>query len=489
MRISWTQSRTCTCAVLLSVLAISNGAIAADPNVPEKPRLSLISVFPAPGATNVCLDTPLRLKFDGLPSVRKSGVIEILNETGTILDSIDLSARTVSRTIGGLPNFNCYPVVIISNEVIIDFKSSALACGKTYQVRIPRGGFEDVNGNPAVGLEAGKSWQFSTRQPRLVTPAGDPRRIVVSADGKGDFTTVQGALDSVPDGNTTPTTVYIRNGIYPEIVYFADKHNLTIVGEERQSCIITYANNQGLNNTDTNRMPGGYRRGMLRAVRCANLTLAHLTLRNSTPQGGGQAESIILNGDPNARAIITDVDMYSRQDTLQINGQAYLSDCYIEGDVDFMWGTGPCFFEKCRLRALRSASMYTQIRNPATNHGFVYKDCRFEGAPGVADSLLSRVSQARFPASEVVLLDCTLTGVVSPLGWRLDGTGEAPTVHFWEYNSRDPEGRLINDTQRLGISKRLTKTADAATITNYSNPAWVLGDGWDPRSAVIFTRP
>jgi len=176
-------------------------------------------------------------------------------------------------------------------------------------------------------------------------------------------------------------------------------------------------------------------------------------------------------------------------DTLQINGQAYVRRCTIEGDVDFMWGTGPCFFEDCRLRALRNKSMYTQIRNPPTHHGYVYKDCTFEGSPGVTDCLLSRVGQVRFPASEVVLLDCTLTSAVARVGWRLDGPPEAPGIHFWEYNSRDPNGRPIDDSGRLAVSRRLTKEADAETIANYSNPAWVLGGNWDPRQAPIFTRP
>jgi rhamnogalacturonan acetylesterase len=210
------------------------------------------------------------------------------------------------------------------------------------------------------------------------------------------------------------------------------------------------------------------------------------TLHNTTPQGGGQAEAIILNGSANAHATIAGVDMYSHQDTLQINGQAYIRDSYIEGDVDFMWGTGPCFFENCRLRALRNKSVYTQIRNPAANHGFVYQKCTFEGSPGITDSVLSRILQTRFPASEVVLLNCTLTDAVSPVGWRLDSPAEAPNVHFWEYSSRDTRGNPIDDSLRLAASRRLTKEADAEIIAHYSNPVWVLDGGWNPELAAIF---
>jgi pectin methylesterase-like acyl-CoA thioesterase len=471
---------------MLLVLSVTScpGAAKGSTAAPSF-ALKLISFSPAAAATKVCIDTPVRFTFDGPPQLCSSGLVQILDDTGAVVDSIDVSARTRPKTIGGLPNFNYYPVVITANEAVIAFKNNLLASGRSYELKIPAGLFLDKEGKAAAGLETARSWRFTTQPAALVLPERGPRRIVVAADGSGDFATVQGAIDFLPAGNTAPTTLFIRQGMYHEIIYLSDQHNLTILGEDRQGSIIAYADNQGLNNTDLNAMPGGYRRGMIRAVNCADLTIAHLTLHNTTPQGGGQAETLILNGGANAHAIITDVDMRSHQDTLQINGQAYISNCFIEGDVDFMWGTGPCFFENCRIRALRSKSMYTQIRNPATNHGYIYRNCTFEGAPGVTDCVLSRVLQTRFPASEVVLLDCTLTDAVSPIAWRLDSAAEAPDVHFWEYNSRDPRGNPIDNSQRFAVSRRLTSEADAETISNYSNPVWVLGGSWNPRLTSI----
>jgi hypothetical protein len=172
---------------------------------------------------------------------------------------------------------------------------------------------------------------------------------------------------------------------------------------------------------------------------------------------------------------------------LQINGQAYINNCYIEGDVDFLWGRGPCFFENCEAKSLRSKAYYTQIRNPHTNHGYVFKNCTFSGAPGVSDNVLSRIAPARFPASEVVFIDCLLTGAVGGVGWRLDQATEAPNVHFWEYNSRGPDGKRIDVSQRLGIGRQLTLPADRENITNYSDPRFVLGGQWTPALAPIIT--
>ena len=228
------------------------------------------------------------------------------------------------------------------------------------------------------------------------------------------------------------------------------------------------------------RTGGVYRRGLFLAHRVNDLKIANLTLHNTTPQGGTQAEAIILNGLPDARAVLANLDLLSFQDTLQINGQAYIANCYIEGDVDFMWGKGPCFFENCEAKSLRSNAYYTQIRNPATNRGYVFKNCTFNGAPGVTGNVLSRIAPVQYPASEVVLINCTLTDAVSPVAWRLDQATEAPDVHFWEYNSHTTDGQPIDMSKRLPIAKQLKQPEDKQLIENYSDAKWVLGGQWTP---------
>ena len=442
--------------------------------------LKVIQISPANGAANACTDTPLHVLFSAPPALAKSGAIQFLDDTGAVIDSIDASAPTRRKSIGGLPNFNDCPILLDGNEATIAFNNNLLAYGKTYHIKITGSPFTDPQGHP-IDLPA--DWHFTTRPQPPALPADAPRRITISADGSSDFATLQGALDSIPENNTTPTTLFLRNGTYHEIVYASAKHNLTILGEDRQKTILAYPNNQNLNNTDRPAMPGGYRRGMFRAVNCRDLTLANLTFHNTTPQGGSQAEAIILNGGPDAHAILTRLDLQSFQDTLQINGQAYISDCQIDGDVDFMWGTGPVFFENCTCRALRRNAFYTQIRNTAATHGFIYDHCLFEGATGVTGCLLSRIDPSRFPSSEVVLLNCTLTSAVSDIAWRFDNfSNPAPTpnVHFWESNSTGPDAKPIDDSHRFPASQRLSNDKDAGTIAHYADPKWVLGGSWSP---------
>lgn len=485
--------------VVGTLVFAAGSAVATEALVP----LDLRSAFPAPGATGVCADTPLRLTFTSTPSPGTTGRIEVRDTAdNSLADFIDLATPVDTQSIGGLSNYRFHRVLVSGNQATLVLRNGALAYGRTYRVTLTPGAFRGVAGT--AGADA---WCFTTKS---APPAKGTARLTIAADGTGDFCTVQGAIDFVPDGNTTPTRLFIRRGTYTEIVFITDKHALTLIGEDRKQTIIAYANNDKFNNASNGNPFGGpspdpaaaslasgpiYRRGMLTAHRCSDLTIANLTLRNTTPHGGSQAEAIILNGTTSARAILKDVDLYSFQDTLQINGQAYLANCYLEGDVDFMWGTGPCFWENCHARSLRTGAYYTQIRNPPTNRGYVYLGCTFDGAPGVTGNYLTRVQPSRFPASEVVLIDCTLTEAVHPVGWQLQpgaggAIGDTTQLHFWEANSRDAAGRPIDASQRLAVSRQLgSADSDAKLISDYRNPSFVLGGGWNPRAAPIFANP
>ena len=47
----------------------------------------------------------------------------------------------------------------------------------------------------------------------------NPERIIVSQDGKGQFTTIQAALNSLPSKGNEPVIIFIRKGTYKEKLY------------------------------------------------------------------------------------------------------------------------------------------------------------------------------------------------------------------------------------------------------------------------------
>ena len=90
-----------------------------------------------------------------------------------------------------------------------------------------------------------------------------------------------------------------------------------------------------------------------------------------------------------------------------------------------------------------------------------------------------------YPYAEAVLIHCLLQGI-SPVGWGAMG-GDTTHMHYWEYNSTNADGKLVDVSQRKPESRQLTMPKDAEIITNYSNPAYVLG--WTPTMAPLVLTP
>jgi len=210
----------------------------------------------------------------------------------------------------------------------------------------------------------------------------------------------------------------------------------------------------------------------------SDFTLTNITLHNTTPEGGSQAEALRSNGQ---RCVLDHVSLKSRQDTLMMQGAGFVHDSYIEGDVDFMWGAGSVFFQDCELRALSrtvssSADYHTQIRNVQTVNGNVYHRCRLTPDPAGATnpnyrSYLGRIDPNVFPFSQVVYIDCAMGPHVLPVGWLLNNATTAPTVQFWEAGSTDLQGKPLDVSGRAPFSRQIT----APEVALWSDPEFVLG--------------
>jgi len=457
--------------------------LSAQPTTPPPPAVA--SRLPETQAKNICPDMHLSLTLDQKFTLGNSGQVRIYDAADNrLVDTIDTSVPATFQNyiIGGANNFHLYPILPSGNTAIIYPHHHVLDYGKTYYVQMDAGVLQ-IDGQPFPGFSGNLAWVFTTK---AAPPAANATRLVVADDGTGDFATVQGAVDFIPDKSPQRVTIFVHKGLYPEIVYFDNKANITFLGEDRAKTIIGYPNNDRFNNqANTTERPTttAYHRSSFFANHSTGIDFVNLTLKNSTPKGGSQAEALILAGGQN---IISHCNLSSLQDTLQINDSAYVADCYIEGDVDFMWGRGPAFFENCELKSLNKG-YYTQIRNTNANHGYVYDKCQFTTAPGVTGMMISRIDPAGrppttrgYPYSEVVLLDCALGPQFSPKAWQLDGGATtAPNVHFWEFNSTNlSDGKPVDASQRPGFTKQLTMEQDADTIKNYRDPAYVLG--WTP---------
>jgi pectinesterase len=329
------------------------------------------------------------------------------------------------------------------------------------------------------GISGKSGWRFTTkRRP----PSAGPEKLIVSADGRGDFNTIQGAIDFIPDDNQKPVLVFVNNGTYEEIVYFRNKANITILGEDRERVLVFYNNSEVFNphplNLKTNEVPGSFpsRRAAFAIDHCRKINLVNLTIKTTAY---GQAEGLLLNGE---EIIVSNVNIIGSGDALQSNGPAYFTDCRIIGDGDTILGRGPAFFNNCRLSSM---GPFMWIRNTAANHGNVFVNSRFE-TRGEGQNVIARAPTnggKNYPFSEAVLINCALAGI-DPVGWGPIG-GDTANIHYWEYNSINAEDRRPADvSRRHPASRQLTMEKDADLLASYKTPAYVLG-GWTPQMAPL----
>jgi len=368
--------------------------------------------------------------------------------------------------------FHFYPVIIHDKTATIYLHNNLLNYNKTYYVQIDSGVLTPGNGT-FNGIN-NKNWSFSTKQspPSLLS-----EKLIVSADGIGDFNTVQGAIDFIPDNHSKNVMIYIRNGVYEELVYFRNKSNVTFLGEDRNKVVICYANNEVFNphpsNVSTNEFPGTFpsRRAAFACDNSSHIQLVNFTVKTTLK---GQAEGLLIMGKNN---IVSHVNIVGSGDALQANGPVYLDNCSITGDGDTYLGRGPAFFNNCEIQ---SKGAFLWVRNTSSNHGVVLKNCKLI-CTGDSPTVIARAPAKNgkgYPYCEAVLIDCKLSGI-QPVGWG-PVDGDVSNVHYWEYNSTTiGDGKAADTTQRHGASRQLTRGKDAEIISRYSKPSFVL-EGWTP---------
>jgi hypothetical protein len=444
---------------------------------------------PANNANEICVDTLLAITFSQPPSVGTTGKVNIYDAANpaTPVDTLDLSGGNLQlRTVGGA-SLKTYNILINGNTAFLYPHSGVLTEGKTYFVTIDPGVILDSGGAYFAGISGPTGWQFSTKS----TGPANATNLVVAADGSGDFCTVQGAIDFVPPANTTPTVINIKNGLYTEVDRVNGKNNITFIGQNRAQTVISYANNNNLN-------PSSTTRPMFGVVSANDIAIENLTLTNSTPHGGSQAEALLVNYAK--RFIVLNATLCSYQDTLLVNqsgDQAYVQDSHIQGDTDYIWGSGTLFATNDELMAMSVQSYLTQARTAQNTNGFAFVNCRIYGAnSAITNGSLGRDagasgSTANYPYGQVAYITCTMdTNLIIPAGWVLgSGTTQGSAtanLRFWEYQSMDLNGNPVNTASRVAWSTQLDGNTATNLVENVSN--WLYG--WQPQLAPnILTNP
>ncbi|MGI4863052.1 MAG: pectinesterase family protein [Janthinobacterium lividum] len=303
----------------------------------------------------------------------------------------------------------------------------------------------------------------------LLLPAlcwGQHARLVVAADGSGDYRTVQQALDAVPDGQVQLTTIFIKKGVYQEkLTLAAGKNFVRLLGEDAATTVLTYGDYAQKKTPDGKDI--GTSNSASFFVRATDFSAENITFANSAGPVG-QALAIWIGGD---RVKFKNCRFMGNQDTIYTGGRRqYYDHCYIEGTTDFIFGSSTAWFEGCELYCRKGGSYLTAASTPDTvRYGYVFSRCRITGDAPANSYFLGRPWR---PYAKVVLLRCELGPHIKPAGWHNWGkVSNESTAYYAEFGSTGPGAA---SAQRVAWSHQLHK----AEAKPYTLPQ-VLGN-WDP---------
>ncbi|MEO8252834.1 MAG: pectinesterase family protein [Flavobacterium sp.] len=290
----------------------------------------------------------------------------------------------------------------------------------------------------------------------------DDYNIVVAQDGSGDYKSIQEAIYNSPAFPYKRVIIRVKNGIYHEKVRVPEWNTkISLIGESKEKTIISYDDyfskiNLGRNSTF-------FTATVL--VEANDFVASNLTIQN-TAGPVGQAVALAVVAD---RIVVSNCNLLGNQDTLYISGEGfkqYFKDCFIEGTVDFIFGSATAVFDNCTINSKSNAYLTAASTPENSKYGFVFLNCKLTADTKATAVYLGRPWRIY---AKTVFLNCEMGKHIRKEGWENWSKPEAEKTSFYaEYNCSGPGFQPEN---RVSWSHQLSKSeAEEYTLDN------ILGD-------------
>ncbi|KAF8095284.1 hypothetical protein N665_0338s0037 [Sinapis alba] len=300
----------------------------------------------------------------------------------------------------------------------------------------------------------------------------ESRVIVVDKNGRGDSDTVQGAVDMVPQNNSQRVKIFILPGMYREkVIVPVTKPYISFIGNQSYvgKTVISWSDKASDRYTNGSEM-GTYRTATVTVDSdffCATTITIHNTVVAEPGEEGKQAVALRLTGD---KSMLYKVNIVGSQDTLNDeSGSHYFLKCYIEGNIDFIYGNAKSLYRGCYIRSTAKSigAIAAHHRDEENDDsGFSFVNCTIGGTGKVF------LGRAWGHYSRVVYSNCYMADVIAPAGWSdWNDTTKDSKVLFGEFNC---SGRGADRTGRVPWSKGLTQ--DEAKP--FLGMEFISGDEW-----------
>jgi len=228
------------------------------------------------------------------------------------------------------------------------------------------------------------------------------KTIIVDPSGKGDYKSIQGAINSLSDSSIYPRKIFIRNGIYAEKIYI-EKANIILEGESKEKTIIIASIardewrcghtddwgvatvNIGASDISLQKLTITNNYGFdfkPRTIWCVNDSV---NKEKKIGRDGHQMAMRVMNGATRLKAVNCNFrswggDTVSPWDTQ--TGMWYFKDCVMEGGVDLYCPRGWAWAENCEFIVHTGSAGIWHDGSAYEDSKTVLVNCRFKGYDG-----------------------------------------------------------------------------------------------------------
>lgn len=328
------------------------------------------------------------------------------------------------------------------------------------------------------------------------------KMIVVDQNGKGDFKSIQEAVNSVAATASEPRVIFVRNGVYREKV-FIDKDFISLIGEDRNKTIITISLARDVWRCEH---PDDWGVAAVN-LKGNDIVLENLTITNSfgfdnidNKQGirfdcpndtANPSKTTRRDGHQMALRSFTTTRLTVRNCTLRAyggdtvspwntdNGMFYFSNCLMEGGVDFYCPRGWAYAENCEFVAHGNVAAIWHDGSKYKDSKTVLVNCRFRGDDGFKLARYHRDAQ-------FYLINCSFANNMADAPVYLNPSNPQNVIQWghrvYFYNSHREGGDYAWHKDNL-------ETAEGSPKVSEINLAWTFGERWKPSTASFLPMP
>lgn len=322
-----------------------------------------------------------------------------------------------------------------------------------------------------IGVSASFNYIFS----------GERADIIVSKDGKGNFRTITEALNAAPFKSGKTFVILVRNGTYNEKL-FVTKSNIAIVGEDRDSTRIVYAELRrnwlsGKDKTD-------WGSGTINIdSTVTGFTLANITVHNNYGSLYGDHDHQFALRGWGTKIILLNCNIIADGgDTVALwhpNGMYYHGNCYFEGWVDYVCPQGWCYITDSRFYGHNLSASLWHNGSENKDQKFVIRYSFFDGVSGFPLGRHHRDAQ-------FYLLDCIFSANMAdiPIYWPV-----SPNAKVWIWGAR----HYFYNCSRIGgdydwFTDNLHEAASQPAPESI-DAKWTFDNKWDPENEMTPVLP